>query len=62
MSVNRGYQKRPDGGYSVLFGSSAATTDDIGQGLTLVHFSAQLKHYPWDRGSRGALRGCLGNV
>jgi hypothetical protein len=20
------------------------------QGLTLVHFSAQLKHFPWDRG------------
>jgi len=31
MSVNRGFQKRPDGGYSVLFGASAATADDLGQ-------------------------------
>ena len=27
------------------------------QGLTLVHFSAQLKHILWDR---GACRGCTG--
>jgi hypothetical protein len=31
MSVNRGSQKRPGGGYSVLFGTSAATAEDIGQ-------------------------------
>ena len=30
-----------------------------GQGLTLVHFSAQLKRILWDR---GALRGCSGGV
>jgi len=29
------------------------------QGLTLVHFSAQLKRILWDR---GATRGCLGGV
>jgi hypothetical protein len=34
---------------------AAATT----QGLTLVHFSAQLKRILWDR---GAFRGCLGGV
>ena len=29
------------------------------QGLTLVHFSAQLKRFLWDR---GCLQGCLGVV
>ena len=29
------------------------------QGLTLVHFSAQLKRIMWDR---GAFRGCVGGV
>jgi hypothetical protein len=29
------------------------------QGLTLVHFSAQLKRILWDK---GAFRGCLGDV
>jgi hypothetical protein len=31
----------------------------VDQGLTLVPFSAQLKHILWDR---GACRGCLGGV
>jgi hypothetical protein len=29
------------------------------QGLTLVHFSAQLERFVWDRGAR---RGCVGRV
>jgi hypothetical protein len=29
------------------------------QGLTLVHFSAQLERILWDR---GAIEGCLGDV
>jgi len=30
------------------------------QGLTLVHFSAQRKHFLWDRGCvQGLFRGCL---
>jgi len=33
------------------------------QGLTLVHFSAQLKRLLWDRGSiQGLFRGGLGGV
>jgi len=33
------------------------------QGLTLVHFSAQLKRLPWDRGcTQGDFRGCLAGV
>ena len=33
------------------------------QGLTLVHFPAQRKHFTWDRGCiKGLLRGCLGGV
>jgi len=32
-----------------------------GQGLTLVHFSAQRKRFMWDRGcTQGLVRGCLG--
>jgi len=36
-----------------------------GQGLTLVHFKAQLEHYLWDRGCvqrlfRGVFRWCQG--
>jgi len=42
----------------------------VGQGLTLVHFSAQLERFVWDRGCaqglcspcRGGVRGCLGCV
>jgi len=35
----------------------------VSQGLTLVHFSAQLERFVWDRGLRGGivwrvLRGC----
>ena len=37
----------------------ADSVSPIDQGLTLVHFSAQLKRILWDR---GALRGCLGDV
>jgi len=34
-----------------------------GQGLTLVHFSAQRKPFLWDRGcSQGLFRGCSGVV
>ena len=33
------------------------------QGLTIVHFSAQLKRFLWNRGCmKGLLRGCLGGV
>jgi len=33
------------------------------QGLTLVHFSAQLKRFLWHRGCiQGLCRGCLGGV
>jgi len=31
-----------------------------GQGLTLVHFSAQLKRLLWSRGCEGLFGGCLG--
>ena len=32
------------------------------QGLTFVPFSAQLKHFVWDRGCiKGVFRGCLGS-
>ena len=35
----------------------------LNQGLTLVHFSAQLKPLLWDRGSmQGLFRGCLAGV
>jgi len=33
------------------------------QGLTLVHFPAQGKRFPWDRGcTQGLCRGCFGGV
>jgi hypothetical protein len=33
------------------------------QGLTLVRFSAQRKHFLWDRGCKeGVCRGCVGGV
>jgi hypothetical protein len=33
------------------------------QGLTLVHFSAQLKRWLWDRGCmQGMFRGCSGGI
>jgi hypothetical protein len=36
---------------------------DWRQGLTLVHFSAHVKRFLWDRGcSEGLFRGCLGGV
>ena len=36
---------------------------DRGQGLTLVHISAQLERFLWDRGCiYGLCRGCLGGV
>jgi hypothetical protein len=38
-----------------------AAGDGVGQGLTIVHFSAQLKRFLWDRGCvEGLFRGCLG--
>ena len=41
----------------------AAAYVGAGQGLTLVHFSAQLKRFLWDRGCiEGLLRGCFAGV
>jgi DNA polymerase sigma len=34
----------------VVLGAGPTTTEGGGQGLTLVHFSAQLERFLWDRG------------
>jgi hypothetical protein len=44
-------------------GSCARSITAVGQGLTLVHFSAQRKRIRWDRGCvQGLFRGCLVGV
>ena len=45
------------GGAGAAMPGGAAT-----QGLTLVHLSAQRKHFPWDKGCSRSFRGCWGAV
>ena len=42
-----------------IWGRGGGVCAAVGQGLTLVRFSAQLERFSWDG---GALRGCVAHV
>ena len=55
--VHLQHHARHGGGGGGGGGGAGAAAED--QGLTLVHFSAQRKRFPWDRGYTWEFKGCL---
>ena len=59
LALERGLTRNAENQKAKEWGTRGSVAAGGWQGLTLVHFSAQLKHVLWDR---GACRICLGGV